>query len=70
MPGHLLPSSRHRSDRINQLILDTISGAWAMSANVVALDFFMSSNLIDLAIGANLQKHFNNSQYLVFDIEE
>lgn len=69
-PGLHLPTSRERADSINKVFMDGISGAWAKNANVVAFDFFMSCNLIDLAIGANIQKHFNNTNYLIIDITE
>lgn len=69
-PGLHLPSSRDRANAINKVFTDAISSAWATNANVVAYDFFMSCNLIDLAIGTNLQKHFNNTPYLIIDIDE
>lgn len=68
MPGSHLPSSRDRANSINKVFTDTITGAWAKNANVIAFDFFMSCNLIDLTIGANIQKHFNNTNYLIIDI--
>lgn len=69
-PGLHLPTSRERADSINKVFTDKISGAFAKNANVVAFDFFTSCNLIDLAIGTNIQKHFNNTNYLIIDISE
>lgn len=69
-PGIHLPSSRDRANNINKVFIDSISNTWASNANVIAFDFFMSCNLIDLAIGTNQQKHFNNTNYLIIDIDE
>lgn len=69
-PGLHLPSARERANSINRNISKWLSGVWSLNANVVALDYFCGTNLIDIAVNANLQKRTNNSQYLVLDIND
>lgn len=69
-PGLHLPSARERANSINRNISRWLSGVWGLNANVVALDYFCGSNLVDIAVNANLQKRSNSSQYLIIDINE
>lgn len=69
-PGLHLPSARERANSINRNVSNWLSGIWGLSANVVALDYFCGSNLIDIAVSANLQKRSNNSDYIIIQINE
>lgn len=68
--GLHLPSARERVSTINRTFSQLLSGAWSMTANVVAFDFFLSSNLIDTAVHANQQKTINNTNYVIIHIDE
>lgn len=47
-----------------------LSGAWGLNANVVALDFFEGSNLIDLAVSFNALKRPTNDEYFSADLPD
>lgn len=56
---------------MNKIINTRLGGPWSLKANVVAIDFFMSTNLIDIAIHINRHKSFelNEKKYIHFDIQ-
>uniref|UniRef100_A0A1A9WD25 Phosphatidylinositol-specific phospholipase C X domain-containing protein n=1 Tax=Glossina brevipalpis TaxID=37001 RepID=A0A1A9WD25_9MUSC len=65
-----LLTSRERASRINPKVSNWLKGPWGSNANVVAIDYFSSTNLIDMAIYSNLQKAFTrtNRNLLNFEI--
>ncbi|XP_055372978.1 uncharacterized protein LOC129606608 [Condylostylus longicornis] len=66
-----IKSARNRASELNSNILNFIGGPWSLTANVVTLDFFSSTNLIDIAIYANSHKAFTyaNNNLTKFDIK-
>lgn len=68
--GQSLPTSRERATHINHNISIWLGGAWSLSANVVALDYFFSTNLIDMAIHTNHHKSSETSDLVSFDMED
>lgn len=51
-----------RAAEINSKVIPMLGGPWSWGANVVALDYFMSTNLIDIAIHTNQNKIINLRQ--------
>lgn len=68
-PYTRLPSARDRAHSMNRNMTRWLSGgAWSANANAVAVDFFTSTNLIDIAVSANQMKAININNLLVIDI--
>ena len=67
-PGLTLPTARERANSINKNISNWLGGVWGLDANVVAVDFFCSSNLIDIAVYVNGHKDFGINEFVNFDI--
>lgn len=49
-------SLREMADLINRNITRWFSNLWWQKSNIVATDFFLGNNLIDIAVAANLRK--------------
>uniref|UniRef100_A0A1B0A2E1 Phosphatidylinositol-specific phospholipase C X domain-containing protein n=1 Tax=Glossina pallidipes TaxID=7398 RepID=A0A1B0A2E1_GLOPL len=58
MNSEKLLTSKERASRINPKVANWLKGPWGSTANVVAMDYFSSTNLIDMAIYSNLQEAF------------
>ncbi|XP_073843071.1 uncharacterized protein [Musca autumnalis] len=65
-----LQTSKERALHINTKISNWLRGPWGKTANVVTLDYFSSTNFIDLAVNVNIQKAFvkSNKNYIHFEI--
>ena len=65
-----LQGAKERASHINTKVSNWLRGPWGSTANVVALDYFSSTNIIDVAIYANIQKAFLklNKDYIKFEI--
>lgn len=65
-----LQTAKERASHINSKVSNWLRGPWGTTANVVALDYFSSTNIIDVAINANIQKAFSklNRDYVKFEI--
>lgn len=68
MNGNSLLTSRERAFHINHDISIWLGGAWSLSANVVALDYVYSTNLIDMAIHVNHHKSSQTTDLVSFDM--
>lgn len=40
--------------------MNLISGPWSVNANALVLDYFLSTNIIDISINTNTYKNFGN----------
>ena len=49
-------SLRQMADSVNRALTVWFAALWWANANIVATDFFMGNNLVDVAISANLRK--------------
>lgn len=67
--GSSLLTTRERAYRINHDLSVWLGGVWSLSANVVALDYFYSTNLIDMAIHINRHKSSQISDLVYFDMD-
>ncbi|KAG4079735.1 hypothetical protein HA402_014866 [Bradysia odoriphaga] len=67
--GSSLLTTRERAYRINHDLSVWLGGIWSLSANVVALDYFYSTNLIDMAIHINRHKASQISDLVFFDMD-
>lgn len=56
--SHKLRTAKERAARVNPNINLWLSGPWGLNANVVAMDYFSNTNLIDMAIRVNAHKSF------------
>lgn len=64
-----MPSTRDRADKINLQMLPIIGGPLSIHCNVISVDFFLSTNIVDVAIYTNLHKNVNrNNNLLKFDL--
>lgn len=62
-------SSRERAYLINRNITTWLGGPWGLTANVIEIDFILSSNIIDIAIYNNRNKKSAKSKgYVMFDM--
>ncbi|XP_060654358.1 uncharacterized protein LOC132789992 [Drosophila nasuta] len=50
--------ARERAELVNPKVNLWLTGPWGFNANVVAMDFFSNTNLIDLAINVNAHKAY------------
>lgn len=68
--GQKLTTTRERANQLNKNLSIWLGGPWSLSANVVAVDYFMSTNLIDIAIYTNRHKSYerNGNQLIHFDM--
>ena len=64
-----MPTTRERSELINPDISIWLGGPWSLSANIVALDYFLNTNLIDIAVHTNYHKSSAISDLVSFDME-
>lgn len=62
--------ARDRAIKINPKISSLMSGPWSGNANIVALDYFSNTKLVDIAIYSNIQKafHYINKDFVKFEI--
>ncbi|XP_037818231.1 uncharacterized protein LOC119608056 [Lucilia sericata] len=67
-----LQTAKERALHINTKVSNWLRGPWGSTANIVTLDYFSSTNIIDVAIYANIQKAFLklNKDYVKFEITE
>ncbi|XP_013107454.2 uncharacterized protein LOC106087092 [Stomoxys calcitrans] len=65
-----LQTAKERALHINSKVSNWLRGPWGKTANVVTLDYFSSTNIIDVAINANIHKAFlkSNKNYVHFEI--
>ncbi|XP_023169879.1 uncharacterized protein LOC111598719 [Drosophila hydei] len=56
--SHKLQTAKERAAVINPKVNQWLNGPWGPNANVVAMDYFSNTNLIDVAIHANAHKAF------------
>ncbi|KAJ6642033.1 hypothetical protein Bhyg_06979 [Pseudolycoriella hygida] len=68
MDGYSLLTSRERANYINHNISIWLGGTWSLSANVVALDYFYNTNLVDMAIHTNHHKSSQTTDLVSFDM--
>lgn len=59
-----------RAADINAKVIPMLGGPWSWGANVVALDYVMSTNLIDIAIHTNQNKIVNLRQNVNMTVVE
>lgn len=57
--------------KINPKVISWMSGPWSENANIIALDYFSNTKIIDLAVYSNIQKafHFVNKNFVKFEID-
>ncbi|XP_055704558.1 uncharacterized protein LOC129802616 [Phlebotomus papatasi] len=60
-------SSRERAASINRNLTIWLSGPWSLNANAVAVDYILSSCLLDIAINTNRHKAYKSSHLLHID---
>lgn len=60
-PCKKLLTVRERADNINRQISTRLGGPWGLNANAVLLDYFLGTNLIDIAVYINRYKTFNSN---------
>ncbi|XP_028895405.2 uncharacterized protein LOC105211107 [Zeugodacus cucurbitae] len=65
-----LETAKERAALLNPKVTSWLKGPWSLTANVVALDYFSNTNIIDVAIYANMHKAFNmaNKNFVNFEI--
>ncbi|XP_067647321.1 PI-PLC X domain-containing protein 1 [Eurosta solidaginis] len=65
-----LETAKERATVLNPKVTSWLKGPWSLTANVVALDYFGNTNLIDVSIYANMHKAFNmaNKNFINFEI--
>ncbi|XP_017474481.1 PREDICTED: uncharacterized protein LOC108365049 isoform X2 [Rhagoletis zephyria] len=65
-----LETAKERAGILNPKVTSWLKGPWSLTANVVALDYFSNTNIIDVAIYANMHKAFNmaNKNFVNFEI--
>ncbi|XP_053955767.1 uncharacterized protein LOC128861561 [Anastrepha ludens] len=65
-----LEKAKERAAILNPKVSSWLKGPWSLTANVVALDYFSNTNIIDVAIYANMHKAFNmaNKNFINFEI--
>ncbi|XP_055686729.1 uncharacterized protein LOC129792051 [Lutzomyia longipalpis] len=62
-----IQSARERAAAINRNLTTWLSGPWGLNANAVAIDFILSSNLLDIALHTNRHKAHKASDLLNMD---
>lgn len=68
-PEYVLLSSRERANLINRNVTTWLGGPWGLTANVIEIDFILSSNIIDIAIYNNRNKKSDVLKgYVSFDM--
>lgn len=68
-PEYALLSSRERAYVVNRNVTAWLGGPWGLTANVIEIDFVLSSNIIDIAIYNNHNKKADKSNgYITFDM--
>ncbi|EDW69471.2 uncharacterized protein [Drosophila virilis] len=55
---HKLQTAKERAALINPKVNQWLNGPWGLNANVVAMDYFSNTNLVDVAIQVNTHKAF------------
>ncbi|CAD7003912.1 unnamed protein product [Ceratitis capitata] len=65
-----LETAKERAAILNPKVTSWLKGPWSLAANVVAFDYFSNTNIIDVAIYANMHKAFNmaNKNFVNFEI--
>ncbi|XP_039486158.1 uncharacterized protein LOC120448289 [Drosophila santomea] len=68
--AHQLQTSKERATVLNPKINKWLKGPWGNNANVVAMDYFSNTNIVDLAIQVNAHKAFimANNDFINLDI--
>ncbi|EDW80088.1 uncharacterized protein Dwil_GK24125 [Drosophila willistoni] len=67
--SHKLQTAKERAAFINPKINQWLKGPWGMNANVVAMDYFSNTNIVDVAREINIYKGFLSSNEKFFNIE-
>lgn len=65
-----METAKERAAILNPKVTSWLKGPWSLTANIVALDYFSNTNIIDVAIYANMHKAFNmaNKNFVNFEI--
>nr|XP_016935507.2 uncharacterized protein LOC108014008 [Drosophila suzukii] len=68
--AHQLLTAKQRAAVLNPKVNQWLKGPWGNNANVVAMDYFSNTNLVDLAIQVNAHKAFimANQDYINLEI--
>ncbi|XP_017028066.1 uncharacterized protein [Drosophila kikkawai] len=68
--SHKLQTAKERAAVLNPKVNQWLKGPWGNNANVVAMDYFSNTNLVDLAIQLNAHKAFlmANEDYVNLEI--
>ncbi|XP_016958903.2 uncharacterized protein LOC108030524 [Drosophila biarmipes] len=68
--AHQLLTAKQRAAVLNPKVNQWLKGPWGNNANVVAMDYFSNTNLVDLAIQVNAHKAFimANQDYVNLEI--
>ncbi|KAH8234868.1 hypothetical protein KR032_004628, partial [Drosophila birchii] len=68
--SHKLQTAKERAAAMNPKVNQWLKGPWGNNANVVAMDYFSNTNLVDLAIQINAHKAFlmANEDYVNLEI--
>lgn len=68
--SHKLQTAKERAALLNPKVNQWLKGPWGRNANVVAMDYFSNTNLVDLAIQVNAYKGFSyaNKDYVNLEI--
>ncbi|KAH8395280.1 hypothetical protein KR222_008193, partial [Zaprionus bogoriensis] len=67
--AHKLQTAKERAALVNPKVSLWLNGPWGLNANVVAMDYFSSTNLVDLAIRVNARKAFQAANGHFINIE-
>ncbi|ALC43260.1 CG5895 [Drosophila busckii] len=67
--SHKLQTAKERAALINPKINQWLKGPWGLNANIVALDYFSNTNIIDVVITANTHKAFLASKQKYINLE-
>ncbi|SPP84657.1 uncharacterized protein LOC117587458 [Drosophila guanche] len=68
---HKLQTAKQRAAVINPKVNQWLKGPWGMNANVVSMDYFSNTNIVDLAIEVNAHKAFllaNKDKFINLEI--
>lgn len=55
---------------ISSNVTSWLGGPWSLTANIVAVDFILSTNLIDIAVYSNSHKKTATHNLISFDVTD
>jgi hypothetical protein len=56
-------SLREMAETTNNLFMEWFSDRWPLCTNIVAADYFLGSNVVDIALSVNYRKHIKQKQW-------